>query len=567
MNKIVRVVSEHSWIRITLAVVLLVVGLAPVGAPILSDTVARTSTPVQPAYAFRYENQANGTAVIQRSPEGTQNWSNAGSLPAAVLQMSEGRASEELYARSTDNVWRSADAGASWTKTAALASRPLSMAVGHSSSGLVLVGTETKGLYISTDSGANWRPAGGALTLNGPGTLAVPAVALNASDDNIIYATVNVTMASTQGTRSTTDVLVSSDGAGHWLRMTPAQSSGQGGVSTPPSGLQLTPDASQPLAVQLSWSGGSQVYSLRDASGLVAQLDSADAGQRAAAARSLGLLGDRSATPALLNHLGDSNVAAGERVAEAIGRLGDTTAGPQLLDLLTHQDETLRARAAYALGLMKYQGAVPLLGKILLQDGPFARRRAAEALGTIASPAAINALMVPLNDTDLTPARQAALQGLELAGRPAAPQVTIALQNETPTIRRNAAQALGYMRADIATPALARALSDTDAGVRTQAAWALGEIGTPPAYQALAQASRTEKVADVRQVQTEALTQARASAYASQTSGGLAPLEALNRALLEVPASRWTLMALLVVLAVALLALRPRRPQPSQVSR
>src|SRR5512140_1573412 len=69
--------SERRWLRIALAVALLVIGLAPVGAPILSDNAFRQA--LRPAgvvqdnnasFAYRWLTQADGTSRIQRSQAG-----------------------------------------------------------------------------------------------------------------------------------------------------------------------------------------------------------------------------------------------------------------------------------------------------------------------------------------------------------------------------------------------------------------------------------------------------------------------------------------------------------------
>src|SRR5512138_1048344 len=85
--------TERFWVRIGLAVALLLVGMALVGAPILSDNSLRqalangAAPSPAPVYAFRFNNQPDGTAQIQRSAGSDQNWVQVAALPEPVEQL------------------------------------------------------------------------------------------------------------------------------------------------------------------------------------------------------------------------------------------------------------------------------------------------------------------------------------------------------------------------------------------------------------------------------------------------------------------------------------------------
>jgi HEAT repeat protein len=294
---------------------------------------------------------------------------------------------------------------------------------------------------------------------------------------------------------------------------------------------------------------------------LLAALDDADPGARAAAAHTIGLISDQAALPVLLAHLRqESHVVAGDQLAWAIGQMGDQSAVQPLMETLGSGSEALQARAAYALGLLGAQEAVPLLAQTLSTGGAMAQRRAAEALGAVGTPEAIAALQRPLSSPQMTSARNAAMIGLEVAGERAVGGLTRSLEDQNPVLRTNAAEMLGWLKAGQATADLSRALSDTDVAVRVQAAWALGEIGTPQARDALASALRSETNPEVRRTSQAALAGGDASArpeFATEPgwAGGLLGV------LATIPVGKWAFMTLATAMAVLLLLVGSRQTQ------
>lgn len=559
----IRELISRPFVRITLAAALLIAGLAPVGAPILSDHARQAGLPSgdatlpEPGPApFSYRWAAGGTegTRVERSDDGGRTWHGVAKIPAEIAQLQAVRGDEQtVVARSAEAVWTSRDGGASWSLAGALPSSPLSLAVTGTDAGMLLVGTHSDGLLVSRDLGESWQMisdpilAGGGVAL-----LAVNALAVDPADDGIVYASTSIWLGATTSRLTPIGTFVSVDGGQHWLMLAHAPLS-----SAPVTRLQ--PLEARPLTVIAQDAQGAHTFSLALGPELLSLLQSQDVGVRTSAARALGLLGDAAASPALLARLTDNDALAGDRAAEALGRLGDVSVVPALLDALEAPDDTVRARAALALGLLRAPEAVDGLAVALSASGAPAARRAAEALAAIGTPEALAALSAPLADADMTPARHAAMIGLELAGALAVEPLAAALASDSVPLRTNAAEMLGWIRADEATPALARALADADPGVRLQAAWALGEIGTDEARAAVAAAVPAELDPEAQATMTAVLSRA------SQDAAGRPSTVPFGEVLLgqvsQIPPGRWTLLVLTVALALLLLWTGPQQSQ------
>ncbi len=567
--KRVRSVLEKQWVRIALAAVLLIAGMAQIGAPVLSDNAVRQSLGISgvpagaSAYVYRYTNQADGTAQVARSEVGSSAWTNVATLHASLLQLlaSDEPGQQTEFARTSGALWRSVDDGSTWAVVSNVPGKPLSLAVASGAANLVLVGTDSGGLYVSSDQGASWRPAGGPLSLAGAGAVAVSAVSVNPADAQVAYAISQYTMATPEGAHSIQGVYVSVDDARHWFSMAaeqPVPVPVAAALSALGANVQLYPVAGQLLAVSAAGPAGLQTFELTLGPQLLSSLEAPDGGLRAAAAQALGLTGNADAVAPLLQHLRDPDQAAGDQAAEALGHLGDTAALPALRAALVDSHEAVRGRAAYALGLLRDTASIPALANMLRSDGPLARSSAASGLAALGTPGAVAALVQQLGDSQLTPQRQVAMGALEEVGQPAAGQVMGALQASDVVVRRNAAELLGYMAPPEAVPALAQALSDGDAQVRAEAAAALGAIGTVPAQQALAQTMALTKDSSTRQAATQALAQAQA--LSSQREPQHVTLgSAAMHVLSQLPAGRWTFLVLLAALAATLLVFSPRK--------
>ena len=378
---------------------------------------------------------------------------------AAAWRMNDSTPPQRIYTHQTDGIWVSDDAGITWTQVGALPSRPLAMAVveaGSSSGapGLVLVGTESRGLLRSNDRGASWQPVDSAvLSWGNAAPLAVTAVAIDPEDHQIVYAATNIWLGTHTARLTPLGIAVSVDGGRQWLRLSRAE------LSDSPV-WRLEPVAGQPLAVVVFTSTASHTASLRMGPDLLNLLQDGDPAVRASAARAIGLIGDPAALPRLMQAMADPDALAGQRVAEAIGRINDRSVSADLLKLLGSAPAVERTRAALALGLLRSAEAAPGLAALLSTGDPQAQRVAAEALAAIGTPAAMAALTAPLTDQPMTSARHAAMGGLELAGPAAVAPLAAALHDGNAVVRANAAEILGWLKPAGAVADLARLLSD-----------------------------------------------------------------------------------------------------------
>jgi HEAT repeat protein len=555
-----RTLVTRPVLRISLAVLLILIGLAPISQPILSDSSWRASaapaaqspvTPQPQAFTYRSLAQSDNLTQLERSDDGGKTWHAVASIPDKASDVMAVPGNEQVvYARSANMLWVSRDAGATWAHAGQLPSRPMSFAVTSNATDTVFVGTESVGLVVSRDGGATWQVVNDpTINMNGAAPVAVTALKVNPQDDSIVYATTAVWTGTSEARLTPQGTFVSVDGGRVWLQMDQLpMNQGQATAIQPVEG--------RPLAVTVDNSKGSVPQEMKMSPELTNELNSEDPAVRGSVARVLGLLGDKTAVKPLLDHLNDSDMLAGDRVAEALGRLGDPSVEPALMQALNSDQEAVRARAAYALGLLKNEAAVDALAQHLRTDQGMVANRAAEALANIGTPAALNALTVPLADSQLTPAQHAAMTGLEKAGKQATQPLVASLQSQNPALRAHAAEMLGYIKPDTAVLPLATALKDRDPAVRTQAAWALGEIATPAAQNALAQAARQATDETTKTAVLSAQQQARAATVGTQ------PTEAFGdgfvAALSSIPATRWTFFALFLALALALLLLAPR---------
>lgn len=550
-------------LRIGLAVLLIVIGLAPIGQPILSDsslrqpasaTAGTLATPQPQAFTYRAIAQDHDTTKVERSDDGGRTWHAAASIPDQVSDLEPVPGDEQVvYGHSTNVLWVSRDAGATWAHAGQLPSRPMSLAVTSKATGAIFVGTESVGLVVSHDGGETWQVVNDpTISMNGAAPVAVTALKVDPQNESIIYATTGVWTGTSEARLSPVGTFVSVDGGRIWLQMD------QLPVNQGPA-TAIYPAAGRPLAVTVDNGKGSVAQEMKMSPGLANELNNPDAGVRASVAKVLGLLGDKTAVKPLLDHLADPDLLAGDRVAEALGRLGDPSAGPFLMQALNSDQEAVRARAAFALGLLKDEAAVDALSQHLRTDQGMVANRAAEALANIGTAAALKALVAPLADSELTPARHAAMTGLEKAGQLAAQPLIAGLQSGDPAFRSNAAEMLGYIKPADAVQPLASALKDSDPAVRTQAAWALGEIATPDARNALAQAAQQAEDQATKAAVLNAQQHARAATVGSQPAETFG--DGFVAALSSIPATSWTFFGLFLVLALALLLLSPRVDQ------
>lgn len=208
---------------------------------------------------------------------------------------------------------------------------------------------------------------------------------------------------------------------------------------------------------------------------LLAALDDADAGVRAAAAAALGARGFAAAAPALVHRL--EAAAAEDEARDDEGELG----------ALTRALATLVERAADP-GV--HDRTVQLLAQRLEGAPEPVRLALASVLGRIGRPSDAGLVEWLLKDPSAG-VRRAAVQALaRLEHGEASEPLRLALADESPGVRIAAARALGHSASPRALADLERLADDEDPRVRAAALRAVGEraarAGSPDAGSALA---------------------------------------------------------------------------------
>jgi HEAT repeat protein len=198
------------------------------------------------------------------------------------------------------------------------------------------------------------------------------------------------------------------------------------------------------------WLVGPGVAGLEDVPALVKELADNDAGVRARAADTLGLIGwgARPAQPALRRACEDSDALVRVSAARAIALIGaDQSLSVRVLQTaLTHERSVVRKTAAVALGDLgaSARPAVHALREALRDRDEDVRWSAAEALGRIGpgAEAAVPALAAALRDPAIRAIAADSLGSIGPAARGAVPLLTDALTETDADFRWAAAVAL-----------------------------------------------------------------------------------------------------------------------------
>lgn len=115
----------------------------------------------------------------------------------------------------------------------------------------------------------------------------------------------------------------------------------------------------------------------------------------------LGNLGDRRATPVLVEALSDPDVETRIYAALALGRLKDPQAVPRLLEVFRSDENDVRKAAAYALGELGDRRAVPALAAAFEDQKPDVRYNAAIAMARLGETSAIGVVREMLDRSRL----------------------------------------------------------------------------------------------------------------------------------------------------------------------
>jgi HEAT repeat protein len=227
---------------------------------------------------------------------------------------------------------------------------------------------------------------------------------------------------------------------------------------------------------------------------------------RAWASRVLGMIGDASATAALVDRLQDPHEQVRASAAEALGRLGGPRALHPLVDrALRDPTPHVRAQAAASLGKLGEAGALDALTAALDDPNYDTRIRALEAVETI-RPADLLPLERALRNPSVEVRRRAAL-ALERVGYLDARVAE--LESDATASHKRALDAIVELGRVGLVDGIASFLSSKHEGARAALAQALGEIGDVRAARALLAACADESPS-VRARAAEALGKLRA---------------------------------------------------------
>ncbi len=132
----------------------------------------------------------------------------------------------------------------------------------------------------------------------------------------------------------------------------------------------------------------------------VSALTAADAGERAAAAETLGVLQAHDAVDALAGRLADANPQVGLAALRALGKLADPAALPVLREQVSRPDPAFRAALAETLGAYRDPLLIPDLSLLLADSDATVRAAAAAALGVMGDDRAVVPLLACIDDPD-----------------------------------------------------------------------------------------------------------------------------------------------------------------------
>jgi HEAT repeat protein/cyclophilin family peptidyl-prolyl cis-trans isomerase len=298
-------------------------------------------------------------------------------------------------------------------------------------------------------------------------------------------------------------------------------------ASPAPAAVAPAPAASAPLAAsalapavpRVRWI--EQRAAERDTTGLVQALRrDRSLSTRAAAARALGLIQERSTVPALVLALADRSATVRHEAAFALGLMGDSTAvGPIALRWERELDPGARETMVTALGYLAAQAGAPTVARALRSKReserwaaalaaarirarsltspltaradaprPEMRWRVAYALGRIGDVAGAPALRNLARDKSEQVRMSAARAIAEVGDSASAPLLSAMLRDGAWRVRVNAAHALGLLGARDQAAAVRPLLRDLSPHVRWEAALTLGILGDSASVPALTRA-------------------------------------------------------------------------------
>lgn len=227
---------------------------------------------------------------------------------------------------------------------------------------------------------------------------------------------------------------------------------------------------------------GQMELSAGDSELCILSLDDEKPEVRIAAARLLGMLGDKQAVDALLDKLADKNPRVREAAVEALGRVGDEKTVEVLIAKLEDRDPDFRLHTIRALARLGDERAVPSLVKRLDDKVLEVRIAAVSALGSLNSRKAVDPFLKKLEDSSMKDSSVELQKHIivalgKIGDKKAFSAILSLLDSPYPDIRKHAAEALGNLGDERAVSSLIEKLADINPEVRNASAYALGKLG------------------------------------------------------------------------------------------
>ncbi len=257
-------------------------------------------------------------------------------------------------------------------------------------------------------------------------------------------------------------------------------------ASAPPQRPAAAPQ--RPAVPRIRWI--EQRAAARDTTGLVPalRLDRSLA-IRAAAARALGLIQERTTVPALLAALGDRSATVRREAAFALGLMGDSTAVGAIASRWEREpDPGARETMVTAIGYLAAKAGAPTIARALMAPRESERRAAALAAARIRSRSLTSPLTAHADDPR-PEMRWRVAYALGKVGDPAgAPALRNLALDRDEMVRMTAARAIAEVGDSVSVPLLGKMLHDPAWRVRVNALHALGLLaarGQAPAVRPL----------------------------------------------------------------------------------
>ena len=238
---------------------------------------------------------------------------------------------------------------------------------------------------------------------------------------------------------------------------------------------------------------------------LISQLSAEDLEVRRSAVVALGRIGDKNATPALVDSLTEDSLAI--ESANALAQIGDPEAVDGLLNLVGNDDSSIRQAVVSALNSLALPSISKRIIPLLHDPDPNVRESAAKIAGYFGYREATEPLL-ELSHDPVERVRCAVVEHLPFVEDERAFEVLVsALQNETPKVRAVAARALGSMDVPQVVGHLIKGLADEDVWVRYFSIRALGRRRSDDSIDALAEVIQKDKFNHVRIAALDSLGQ------------------------------------------------------------